>query len=261
MSQDVIPAEAIQVTYALIDEITSEIILNIDHRLQKFEALQYFLNSLPEPSRKTKELHVQVAAILTAVTAWDPYDTTFEDSKQSATADDESLLEKAPPLVYWSAGQWDELSARIYTLMEALDVGYDATLESVFSSIILHEKLSKIRRQLEEQLAKKSSGQVDMHSDLIAQFAEDIMSTEEQGLRNELENLLVGADARATRSKRVPALSLKPIEELKFTMRDAPFAFGYFQRKLEKLMLHWARGSIPSLKSTLEENAKEFVPH
>lgn len=46
MSQDVIPAEAIQVTYALIDEITSEIILNIDHRLQKFEALQV-CSSLP----------------------------------------------------------------------------------------------------------------------------------------------------------------------------------------------------------------------
>lgn len=112
-----------------------------------------------------------MATILTAVTAWDPYDTTFEDSKQSVTADGESLLEEAPPLVYWSASQWDALSARIYRLMEALDVGYDATLESVFSSIILHEKLSKIRWQLEEQLAKKSSGQLDIHSDLLAQFA------------------------------------------------------------------------------------------
>ena len=126
---------------------------------------------MPEPSRKKKDLHLQVATILTAVTAWDPYDTTLEDSKQSATADDDSLLEKAPPLVYWSPGHWDALSGRIYTLMEALDVGYDATLESVFSSIILHEKLSKIRRHLEEQLAKKSSGQVEIHSDLIAQFA------------------------------------------------------------------------------------------
>jgi hypothetical protein len=79
------------------------------------------------------------------------------------------------------------------------------------------------------------------------------MSTEELGLRTELENLLVGADARATRSKRVPAISLKPIEDLKFTMRGVPFAFGYFQRKLEKLMLHWAKGRIPSLKSALEE--------
>ena len=36
-------------------------------------------------------------------------------------------------------------------------------------------------------------------------------------------------------------------------MRDVPFAFGYFQRKLEKLMLHWARERIPSLKLLLHE--------
>ena len=40
MSGDIIPEEALQVIYSLIDEITCEIILNIDHRLQKFEALQ-----------------------------------------------------------------------------------------------------------------------------------------------------------------------------------------------------------------------------
>ena len=114
---------------------------------------------------------MQVATILTAVTAWDPYDATFEDSKQSATEEGENLLEKAPPLLYWSASHWDALSTCIYALMEALDVGYNSTLESVFSSVILHEKLSRIRLELEEQLAKKSLGHVDIHADLIAQFA------------------------------------------------------------------------------------------
>ena len=132
---------------------------------------QYFLKSLPAPFRKKKELHLQVTTILTAVTAWDPYDATFEDSKPSATDGNENLLEKAPPLIYWSASHWNALSTRIYALMQALDVGYNSTLESVFSSVILHEKLSRIRVQLEEQLAKKSLGRVDIHADLIAQFA------------------------------------------------------------------------------------------
>jgi hypothetical protein len=47
MSRDFIPAEALQVTYDLIDEMTSEIILNIDHRLQKFEALQVCSSPVP----------------------------------------------------------------------------------------------------------------------------------------------------------------------------------------------------------------------
>jgi hypothetical protein len=40
MSGDEIPGEALDVIYSLIDETTCEIILNIDHRLQKCEALQ-----------------------------------------------------------------------------------------------------------------------------------------------------------------------------------------------------------------------------
>ena len=83
--------------------------------------------------------------------------------------------------------------------------------------------------------------------------SEDVRSTEEPDLRNLLENLFAGADARATRSKRIPALALKPIEDLKFKMREVPFAFGYFQRKVEKLMLHWVRDKIPSLKLSAHE--------
>jgi hypothetical protein len=93
-----------------------------------------------------------------------------------------------------------------------------------------------------------------MNSNLTyAVGSEDVRSTEDPYLRNLLEGLLVGADTRATRSKRAPALALKPIEDLKFAMRDKPFAFGYFQRKVEKLMLHWARETIPSLKFPMRE--------
>ena len=40
MSDDSIPEAALQVTFSVIDEITSEIFLNPADRLDKFEALQ-----------------------------------------------------------------------------------------------------------------------------------------------------------------------------------------------------------------------------
>ena len=120
-------------------------------------------------AREEKALHVQVARILTSVTSWDPYDTTFQDSKPPASESD-NLLENVPPLLFWSPERWDALSTNLLAVAEKLDVQQDATFFKVFAAIVLHDKLSRIRVDLEHELAVKSSGPVSIDADIVCQF-------------------------------------------------------------------------------------------
>jgi hypothetical protein len=83
--------------------------------------------------------------------------------------------------------------------------------------------------------------------------SEDVKSTEEPEVRRDLEKLLVATDEKRTRSRIKSGFTLKPIEDLKVTLREAPFAFGYIQRELGKLIFQWASKKMPSLNYLLED--------
>ena len=131
---------------------------------------QYFIHTLPLAAREQKNMHFEVASILTAVTSWDPYDTHAEASKQSAL-ESEYLLEIVPSLLNWSADRWKTLSDVIFSLMQKLKAKEDSTLTNVLTTIEKHGKLARIRVKLQEELKRKSSGPVNIDADLIAEFA------------------------------------------------------------------------------------------
>jgi hypothetical protein len=113
-----------------------------------------------------------IASILTAITAWDPYDITYEDSKPSSTSIPSSLhgLDSALPLLYWSPKHWSSLSGMLSSIMEHFQIKYSTTLEKIMSCIILHEKLAILRVPLEMELAQKSSGPVTLDESMIKHF-------------------------------------------------------------------------------------------
>ena len=127
---------------------------------------QFFIDSLGPTACEEKALHIQVARILTSVTSWDPYDTTFEDCKAPA-AESNNLLENVPPLQYWLPERWDALATLLSTVAEKLEQHDTA---NVFVAISLHHKLSRIRVHLERELATKSSGPANIDANLISQF-------------------------------------------------------------------------------------------
>jgi hypothetical protein len=90
--------------------------------------------------------------------------------------------------------------------------------------------------------------------------SDDVKSTERPEVRRDLEKLLVATNGTRTRSgiKEV-GFTLKPIEDLKVTLRKAPFAFGYIQRELGKLIFQWA-STMPSLNYLLEDQDEKPEP-
>jgi hypothetical protein len=100
-------------------------------------------------------------------------------------------------------------------------------------------------------------------SHLLCFHSKDVRNLENNDIRNDIENLLVGADgSRTTRSntKSLKGMSLKPIQDLKPILQAQPFHFGHIQRKIRKLVGKWAVEFMPSLGTylgTSQGNDKE----
>jgi len=161
--------EVEDVIISMIDELTVEIILDQNLRVEKWKGLKYFLTQLPRNLRSEKEQNELMAMILTGVSCLDPYDTTFQDSKQSPS---ENLLENipVPPLIYWSYDHWEALSDLVFRLMNTFDAQGDDILEAVMHTISLNQKLAKIRSLIEEQIITIGSGPVKIKEDEVIRF-------------------------------------------------------------------------------------------
>jgi len=246
-----IPEGATKITLDVIDVITSEIIKGDGSEcFAKTEALKYFFSTLSPEDKESKEVHFRLTNILSAVESFDPCDLTFEDSKPSAAESSNSLSEDPTPLVWWSSEQWEELLNMIWNLMQHLEAEESPLLERVTESIRFHQALACIRIKVEEQLAEKSSGPLEIESSLISDFVQDIEEIEENDTRRELEKMLVLAEgSRTTRShsKVSKGVTLKPIQDLKPIFRSDPFQFCFVQRKIHKLIGKWAVEHVPSL--------------
>jgi len=157
--------------FSMIDELTSEIIVDQSLRVEKWKGLKYFLMYLPKNLRSEKEQSELMAMILTAVSCLDPYDTAFQDSKQSPS---ENIFEcmPVPPLIYWSFDHWEALSDLVLRLMNIFEAQEDDTLEEVMQIISLNQKLAKIRSQIEEQLITIGSGPLKIQEDAVIEFVQ-----------------------------------------------------------------------------------------
>jgi hypothetical protein len=121
---------------------------------------------LPPAVRKEKEEHYLIAKILIAVTWGDAYDSSFQDSKPS-----KNLLENAPPLVYWTAEHWDELCGLLCDLVQLIRAKQNGEYKNVLITIEMHQKLARLRKEVEGELSSKSSGPVNIDAKLVADFA------------------------------------------------------------------------------------------
>jgi hypothetical protein len=184
------PEEAKKVTMSVVDELTAVMLQDPACRKTKFETLQvsyscsahklppkfsqhsaskFFLKTLPEDLRNARRAHVVMATILTAISSWEPYDDTFEDSKKPAQ-DEDKLLHNMPPLMLWSFDDWEALSDHIFDLLNSIDANEDSQLEKIMMNIILHQTLAKIRATLESQVRSKSSGPVKISAENISEI-------------------------------------------------------------------------------------------
>lgn len=90
--------------------------------------------------------------------------------------------------------------------------------------------------------------------------SDDVKSTEDSEVRRYLKTLLIVTNVKWMRSGiKEEVFTLKPIDDLKVTLRKAPFAFGYIQRELGKLIFQWTKTKMPSLKYLLEEQDEKSV--